>query len=91
MCGILLEFERCNTRERVKLGLERAKENVVVLGRKPLSDNNKNEITAMKPTGVSMAKISNELGISAYIVCKLANAGGVIAQSGILVSESSGD
>ena len=57
MCGILLEFERCNTRERVKLGLERAKENVVVLGRKPLSDNNKNEITAMKATGVSMANI----------------------------------
>ena len=48
-------------------------------------------VAFMKATGVSMAKISNELGISAYIVCKLANAGGVIAQSGILVSESSGD
>ena len=74
MCGIFSEFERSIIRERVKSGLARAKENGVVLGRKPISNSTKNEITAMRATGMSMAKIANELGISAGVVCKVVNA-----------------
>lgn len=74
MCGIFSEFERSIIRERVKSGLARAKENGVVLGRKPISNSTKNEIIAMRATGMSMAKIANELGISAGVVCKVVNA-----------------
>ena len=74
MCGIFSEFERSIIRERVKSGLARAKENGVVLGRKPISNSTKTEITAMRATGMSMAKIANELGISAGVVCKVVNA-----------------
>lgn len=74
MCGIFAEFERSIIRERVKSGLERAKEKGVRLGRKPLSDETRAEIVAMRATGISMAKIANELGISAGVVCKVVNA-----------------
>jgi len=74
MCGIFSEFERSIIRERVKSGLARAKEKGVVLGRKPISNSTKTEITAMRATGMSMAKIANELGISAGVVCKVVNA-----------------
>ena len=38
MCGIFSEFERSIIRGQVKSGLARAKENGVVLGRKPISN-----------------------------------------------------
>jgi len=80
MCGIFSEFERSIIRERVKSGLARAKENGVVLGRKPISNSTKTEITAMRATGMSMAKIANELGISAGVVCKVVNAEMAVSQ-----------
>ena len=80
MCGIFSEFERSIIRERVKSGLARAKENGVVLGRKPISNSTKNEIIAMRATGMSMAKIANELGISAGVVCKVVNAEMAVSQ-----------
>ena len=52
---------------------ERAREKGVRLGRKPISNAMKTEIIAMRATGTSMAKIANELGISAGIVCKVVN------------------
>ena len=73
MCGVFSEFERSMIRQRVKAGLERAKANGVRLGRKPISDELKSEITSMRATGMSMAKIAAELGISAGVVCKTVN------------------
>ena len=73
MCGIFSEFERSMIRERVKSGLARAREKGVQLGRKPISNAMKTEIIAMRATGTSMAKIANELGISAGVVCKVVN------------------
>jgi DNA invertase Pin-like site-specific DNA recombinase len=73
MCGIFSEFERSMIRERVKSGLARAREKGVRLGRKPISNAMKTEIIAMRATGTSMAKIANELGISAGVVCKVVN------------------
>ena len=74
MCGIFAEFERSIIQQRVKAGLANAKAKGVRLGRKPLSKTTKSEIVAMRSTGMSMAKIANELGISAGVVCKVVNA-----------------
>ena len=73
MCGVFAEFERGIIRQRVKAGLQRAKDNGVRLGRPSLSEETKSEIVAMRSTGMSMAKIANELGISSGIVCKTLN------------------
>ncbi|HJN24650.1 MAG TPA: recombinase family protein [Rhodospirillales bacterium] len=68
MCGIFAEFERSIIQQRVKAGLERAKAKGVRLGRKPLSDQTKTKIVSMHSTGMTMAKIANELGVSAGFV-----------------------
>tara|TARA_B100001964_G_C13664098_1_gene350332 strand:+ start:271 stop:501 length:231 start_codon:yes stop_codon:yes gene_type:complete len=73
MCGIFAEFERSIIQQRVKAGLERAKAKGVRLGRKPLSDQTKTKIVSMHSTGMTMAKIANELGVSAGFVCKVVN------------------
>jgi len=65
MCGIFAEFERSIIQQRVKAGLERAKARGVRLGRKPLSEAIKSEIVSMRSSGMSMAKIANEMSISA--------------------------
>jgi DNA invertase Pin-like site-specific DNA recombinase len=74
MCGIFAEFERSIIQQRVIAGLERAKEKGVRLGRPSLSQQTKDEIVAMRSSGMSMAKIAKELGVSAGVVCKVANA-----------------
>ena len=73
MCGVFAEMERSLIQERVKAGLANAKAKGVRLGRKPLAHQTKQEIVAMRATGMSMAKIANELGISAGVVCKVVN------------------
>jgi len=73
MCGVFAQFERSIIQERVKAGLERAKANGKKLGRPGLSDAMKDEIRAMRGSGLSMAKIANELGVSAGVVCKVLN------------------
>jgi DNA invertase Pin-like site-specific DNA recombinase len=71
MCGVFAQFERSIIQERVKAGLERAKADGTKLGRPGLSELTKQEIVAMRATGMSMAKIAVELGISTGVVCKV--------------------
>jgi DNA invertase Pin-like site-specific DNA recombinase len=73
MCGVFAQFERSIIQQRVKAGLDRAKGNGKKLGRPGLSQRMKDEIRAMRATGMSMAKIANELGVSAGVVCKVVN------------------
>ena len=74
MCGIFAEFERSIIQQRVIAGLDRAKEKGVRLGRPSLSQQTKDEIIGMRSSGMSMAKIARELGVSTGVVCKVANA-----------------
>jgi DNA invertase Pin-like site-specific DNA recombinase len=71
MCGVFAQFERSIIQERVKAGLERAKADGTKLGRPGLSELTKQEIVAMRATGMSMAKIAVELGISTGVVYKV--------------------
>jgi DNA invertase Pin-like site-specific DNA recombinase len=71
MCGVFAQFERSIIQDRVKAGLERAVANGTKLGRPGLSELTKQEIVAMRATGMSMATIAMELGISAGVVCKV--------------------
>jgi hypothetical protein len=43
------------------------------LGRPGLSQGMKDEIRAMRTSGMSIAKIVNELGVSGGVVCKVVN------------------
>jgi DNA invertase Pin-like site-specific DNA recombinase len=73
MCGVFAEFERSIIQQRVKAGLANARAKGVRLGRQPLSEGTKSEIVSMRSTGMSMAKIAAELGVSAGVVCKVVN------------------
>ena len=73
MCGIFAEFERSIIQQRVKAGLERARANGVRLGRPAISQGMKDEILAMRATGMSMNKIAIEIGISKSVVVRTVN------------------
>jgi DNA invertase Pin-like site-specific DNA recombinase len=73
MCGIFAEFERSIIQQRVKAGLERARANGVRLGRPAISQATKDEILAMRATGMSMNKIAGEIGISKSVVVRTVN------------------
>ncbi|MBT4564601.1 MAG: recombinase family protein, partial [Rhodospirillaceae bacterium] len=73
MCGIFAEFERSIIQQRVKAGLERARANGVRLGRPAISQGMKDEILAMRATGMSMNKIAGEIGISKSVVVRTVN------------------
>ena len=73
MCGIFAEFERSIIPQRVKAGLERARANGVRLGRPAISQGMKDEILAMRATGMSMNKIAGEIGISKSVVVRTVN------------------
>lgn len=63
MIGAFAEFERSLIRERVCLGLKRAKEKGTKLGR-PKLNMNKYEIMNLRNHGKSIRAISRKLGIS---------------------------
>ena len=73
MCGIFAEFERSIIQQRVKAGLERARANGVRLGRPAISQKTKDEILAMRATGMSMNKIANAIGLSKSVVVRTVN------------------
>lgn len=67
LCGMLAVFagfERDLARERIKAGLQAARERGVVLGRKPTALAKTDEILALRATGLSQRKIAEQLGIS---------------------------
>ncbi len=72
MVGAFAEFERELIRERVKLGLSRARSKGVKLGRPKLKVN-KYKILQMKNSGYTVRQIAKELGISIGSVSKISS------------------
>ncbi len=70
MMSVFAQFERSIIQQRVKSGLERAKANGKKLGRPGISQNMKDEILAMRATGMSMNYIATEIGISKSVVVR---------------------
>ena len=62
MMGVFAEFERAMIQERVKAGLQRAKEQGKVLGRPRISRQKENAIRKARK-GRGIKKIARELGV----------------------------
>ena len=69
MCGVFSEFERAIIRERVRSGLERAKAQGKVLGRRRNDDPQRlASVQRLRKRGVGIGKIARTLGIGASYV-----------------------
>ncbi len=63
MMGVFAEFERAMIQERVKAGLQRAREQGKKLGRPKVSPKVENAIRKARKTGKGIKKIARELGV----------------------------
>jgi len=75
MCGVFAEFERSILSERVKAGLNRAREEGKTLGR-PLKIANAKKILEAKASGATIRQIAKSEGLSigkVHKVLKLTN------------------
>lgn len=70
MCGVFAEFERCILSERVKSGLNRAREEGKVLGR-PLKVANIKKILEDREAGKTIRQIAKECDLSVGKIHKL--------------------
>ena len=64
MCGVFAEFERGMIQERVKAGLQRAKDQGKRLGRPPVPPIQLQKIVSLREQGMSYRKIANRVGLS---------------------------
>jgi len=64
MCGVFAEFERGMIQERVKAGLQRAKDQGKRLGRPPVPPIQLQKIVSLREQGLSYRKIANRVGLS---------------------------
>jgi DNA invertase Pin-like site-specific DNA recombinase len=68
MMGVFAEFERAIIRERVIVGLARAKAEGKVLGRPTVGEAVEREIRSLKKGGLGIRKIAGQLGIGVSAV-----------------------
>ena len=64
MCGVFAEFERGMIQERVKAGLQRAKDQGKRLGRPPVPPIQLQKIVSLREQGLPYRKIANRVGLS---------------------------
>jgi DNA invertase Pin-like site-specific DNA recombinase len=72
MLGVFAEFERSMIRERVIVGLSRAKADGIQLGRRRLEDTDADKVTAIvaaRAKGIGIRKIARELGVGVARCC----------------------
>lgn len=68
MAGVFAEFERSMIQERVRAGLERAKEQGKQLGRPTVSSRVEARIRQKREEGMGILKIAKELGVGTSVV-----------------------
>jgi len=64
MCGVFAELERGMIQERVKAGLQRAKDQGKRLGSPPVPPIQLQKIASLREQGMSYRKIANRVGLS---------------------------
>ena len=68
MCGVFAEFEHAMIQERVKAGLERAKANGKVLGRRRVGEAKEGQIRSLREQGMGIKKIASQVGVGVSVV-----------------------
>jgi DNA invertase Pin-like site-specific DNA recombinase len=68
MAGVFAEFERSMIQERVRAGLERAREQGRVLGRPKVSTRTESLIRQKRKQGMGILKIAREVGVGTSVV-----------------------
>jgi DNA invertase Pin-like site-specific DNA recombinase len=68
MAGVFAEFERSMIQERVRAGLDRAREQGKVLGRPKVSPRTETLIRQKRARGMGILKIAREVGVGTSVV-----------------------
>jgi len=71
MMGVFAEFERAMIQDRIRAGLDRAKAQGKRLGRPPLDGRKRDEVLAARERGLSLRKISDQVGLSVGAVHRI--------------------
>lgn len=71
MMGVFAEFERAMIQDRIRAGLDRAKAQGKRLGRPPLDDAKRDEVLQARQRGLSVRRISTEVGLSVGAVHRI--------------------
>jgi len=74
MAGVFAEFERSMIQERVRAGLERAREQGKVLGRPKVSSRTESLIRQKREQGMGILKIAGEVGVGTSVVQRVLKA-----------------
>jgi DNA invertase Pin-like site-specific DNA recombinase len=74
MTGVFAEFERSMIQERVRAGLERAREQGKVLGRPKVSPRTESLIRQKRKQGMGILKIASEVGVGTSVVQRVLKA-----------------
>ena len=74
MAGVFAEFERSMIQERVRAGLERAREQGKVLGRPKVSPRTELLIRQKRKQGMGILKIAREVGVGTSVVQRVLKA-----------------
>jgi DNA invertase Pin-like site-specific DNA recombinase len=74
MAGVFAEFERSMIQERVRAGLERAREQGKVLGRPKVSARIETLIRQKRGNGMGILKIAQEVGVGTSVVQRVLKA-----------------
>ena len=74
MAGVFAEFERSMIQERVRAGLERAREQGKVLGRPKVSPRTEALIRKKRDEGMGILKIAQEVGVGTSVVQRVLKA-----------------
>jgi DNA invertase Pin-like site-specific DNA recombinase len=74
MAGVFAEFERSMIQERVRVGLERAREQGKVLGRPKVPARTESLIRQKRKQGMGILKIAREVGVGTSVVQRVLKA-----------------
>jgi DNA invertase Pin-like site-specific DNA recombinase len=74
MAGVFAEFERSMIQERVRAGLERARDQGKVLGRPKVSPRTESLIRQKRKQGMGILKIASEVGVGTSVVQRVLKA-----------------
>ena len=74
MAGVFAEFEHSMIQERVRAGLERAREQGKVLGRPRVSTHTEALIRRKRAEGMGILKIAKEVGVGTSVVQRVVKA-----------------
>jgi DNA invertase Pin-like site-specific DNA recombinase len=74
MAGVFAEFERSMIQERVRAGLERAREKGKVLGRPKVSPHTEALIRRKRAEGLGILKIAKQVGVGTSVVQRVLKA-----------------